>query len=224
MEFTEVIYGQSTQGNSLKAYCSSNFYHDKYLYCVAGIHGTSVEGINVVDRLLLWLRESDKITFPCVFIPILDVDGYLYQQTDFAKGKNLNNLFPCSNRRKGAHFTSDLNTQHALPPEIESLIEILIKYPPQLFLNLRTAANSAKVIAIGDDAVSVANFIAKATNYPLIADNSPVTQTLESFIYDFFLCPVVTIRLPFFTEKKTIADIYEENKKGLEQLFVGQIY
>jgi protein MpaA len=223
MELTEVIYGSSSLQNPLKAYCSTNFYNDKYLYFVAGIHGDSIEGINIVNHFLTKLKQSEKTTFPCVLIPILDVDGYLYQQTGLFKDRNLNNLFPTSSFRKLNSSLKETPTK-ILPPEIQSLTKLLLDYPPQLFINLRTAKNSAKIIGIGEEAQSVASFLSKSTNYPLVNDNSPTAKTLEAFIYDFFLCPVVTVRLPFFTEKKTVSDIFEENQKGFEQLFSGQVY
>ena len=223
MDFTEVIFGQSLLQNPLKAYCSSNFYNDKYLYVVAGIHGSSMEGINILNQLLLWFKDSASIIFPCVLIPIIDVDGYLYPSISFKSKRNLNNLFPNVSIRHGRNPTKG-DIVNKLQPEIESLNKILLHYPPQLFLNLRTASKSAKIIAVGEEGVSVASFLSKATNYPIISDNAPTPNTLESFIYECFLCPVVTVRLPFFTEKKTLSDIYEENKNGLQQLFTGQVY
>ena len=223
MNFTEFNFGFTELNNPLQALRSTNFYNEKWLYLIAGIHGVEIEGISLSTKITLWLKEANELTFPCIIIPVLDLDGHLYQEQKITGNANLNHLFPISSlrmsRSKGMFASPNI-----LLPEIFSLIDLLRKYPPQMIINFRTASTSAKVISIGEDALSPGSFLAKSTGYPLIADNQPLAGSLEAFIYDFFLCSIVTLRLPHYSDKKTVNDISLENLKGLQLLLSGQIY
>jgi len=223
MNITEFEFGFTQLNNPLLAQRSTNFYNEKWLYLIAGVHGNEIEGISLSAKITTWLKDANELTFPCIIIPILDIDGHLYQDQVTIDNVNLNHLFPISSlrisRSKGVFTSSNI-----LPPEISSLIDLLRKYPPQMIINLRTASTGSKVISVGDDALGPGSFLAKTTGYPLISDNQPLAGTLEAFIYDFFLCPIVTLRLPHYSDKKTVNDISQDNLKGIQLLLSGQIY
>ena len=223
MDFTEFDIGKTFLDNPIKALRSHNFYNDKWLYLMAGIHGDEIEGIFLINQLLPWLRESIKLTFPCIVVQTIDVDGYIFQDQRLAKRVNLNNCFPTSSFRS-VNNEKNISSNSILRPEVSSLINLLTEYPPQMVLNLRTAHHNPKVVSVGSDGFSLASYLSTATHYPLVSDNQAPSSTLEAFIYDFFLCPVVTLRLPHFSEKKTIPTICEEHIGYIKQLLTGQIY
>jgi len=223
VDFFEFTFGQTFLNTPINAQKSKNFYNEKWLYLIGGIHGEEIEGIYLITEIISWLKESTELTFPCLAISVLDVDGYTYQDQILPNKVNLNNMFPTSALRS-VDVTSKVNSINTLRPEVLSLIKALREYPPQLVINFRTAHTSPKIISVGDDAISSATFLSKTIGYPLISDNRPSPSTLEAFIYDFFLCPIITIRLPHYSNSKTVKDIFNENIKGFRQLFSGQIY
>ncbi|OFZ23158.1 MAG: hypothetical protein A2202_08550 [Bdellovibrionales bacterium RIFOXYA1_FULL_36_14] len=223
MDFVESVIGRTLLDNPITANVSQNFYNDKWLYLIAGIHGNEIEGIYLLKELLPWLKESIKLTIPCILIQNIDVDSYFFPQAQDDDTITINNLFPTSSFRI-SRVSNRLNINQQLRPEISALIDLWTNYPPQMVINFRTAKNNAKVISVGDAGLGLASYISKTLNYPLIADNNPTPRTLEAFVYDFFLCPVVGVRLPHFTYKKTVQSICNDTIGCIEQLLAGQIY
>ncbi len=161
MDFSEFNFGQTLLKNPIKAYKSKNFYNEKWLYLIGGVHGEEIEGIYLVTEIISWLKESTELTFPCLAIPILDIDGYTYQDQGLPNKVNLNNMFPTSSLRN-ADVTKTISSINTLRPEISSLIKILREHSPQMVINFRTAHTTSKVISIGDDALGPATFLSKA--------------------------------------------------------------
>ncbi|MBF0361128.1 MAG: succinylglutamate desuccinylase/aspartoacylase family protein [Oligoflexia bacterium] len=224
MDFAELVIGKTLLDNPIKASLSQNLYNDKWLYLMAGIHGNEIEGIYLLKELLPWLKDSIKLTIPCILIQNIDIDSYLFPEQGSGHGSNLNNLFPISSFRITESNKKIITAQQNMRPEIISLIKTLTNYPPQMVINFRTAKHSPKVISIGDSGLSLASYISKALNYPLVSDNRPNPRTMEAFIYDFFLCPVIGVRFPHFTKNKTVQSICSDTIGCIQQLLSGQIY
>lgn len=223
MDFKEFVFGRTLLDNPMTAYRSQNLYNDKWLYLMGGIHGEEVEGIYLIKELIPWLKETMNLAFPCLLIQNIDVDGYVFQNQGLAKKTNLNNLFPTSSFRM-LGTKKIINPDFELRPEIASLVKLFTDYPPQMVISFRTAHHSSKVISVGADGLSLASYLSNTTNSPLVADNKPSPGTLEAFIYDFFLCPVVSVRLPHFSDQKTVQAICQEIMPGIKQLLTGQVY
>lgn len=223
MDLKEMNIGITDLDNQLKVYRSENFYNDKWLYLIAGIHGEDIEGIYLVKEILPWLKDATKVICPCILIQAIDVDGYVFQDKYPGKKTNLNHLFPTSSFRM-VENKETTDSSFRFRPEISSLIKLFTEFPPQMVLNFKTAHHGAKVISVGDEGLSLATYLSKATGYPLVADNKPSPGTMEAFIYDFFLCPVVSVRMPHYSEKKTVQDICKENIGCIQQLLSGQVY
>ncbi|OFZ46907.1 MAG: hypothetical protein A2381_03665 [Bdellovibrionales bacterium RIFOXYB1_FULL_37_110] len=223
MDFVESIIGRTLLGNPIAASFSQNFYNDKWLYLIAGIHGDEIEGIYLLKELLPWLKDSIKLTIPCILIQNIDVDGYLFPLNKTENEATINNLFPTSSFRI-LEINNRFASNKQLRPEIITLIELFTNHPPQMLINFRTAKHNAKVISVGESGLSLASYISKSLNYPMVADNNPTPRTMEAFVYDFFLCPVVGVRLPHYTEKKTVQSICKDTIDCIKQLLSGQIY
>jgi protein MpaA len=221
MNLKPITFGKTKINNPMQAYVSSSFYQQKWLYIIAGIQGQQIEGVALAQKIIDFLMASDEIILPVIIIPVLNYDTYMYQDQIPQEHLPLSSGFPVSFFRQ-KDLANPLASAADLRPEISSLIELFGKYPPQMVIHLRTARLGPKVIAIGEEAKGLGEFISKKLSLPLIYDNRPRIRSLESFVFDFLLCPVLTIRMEGYGAK-TIQEIASEYFKPLQILFMGQI-
>jgi hypothetical protein len=65
-------------------------------------------------------------------------------------------------------------------------------------------------------------FLSKKLSLPLVYDNCPRIRSLEFFVFDFLLCPVLTLRLESYGTK-TFQEIAIEYFRPLQILLAEQI-
>jgi len=69
---------------------SSNFYSDKWLYLIAGIHGEEIEGMFILKQIIDWMKASLELSIPSIIIPSVDIDGYMFSNMGIKKENDLN--------------------------------------------------------------------------------------------------------------------------------------
>lgn len=218
MELIKFEYGISNYKNPLVAYRSLNFYHDKWMYIIAGIKGTQLESISLSHQLMEWFGQNFHLSFPCIIIPIFDMDGYLYQEHGITSYNDFFEGYPIMYPKKKIYYF----------PEIISFINLLKIYPPECCLQLKTTPNDVApyIYYYGQQMEDIATFLGKTINYPYgpSIKSQNLSGTLESFMMEYFFAPSVILQLPNYSSHKTVFQIGQEGLKGLSALFLGQMY
>lgn len=90
------------------------------LLLMAGVHGDEVNGIGIVHRMV---RKAIKPEIGTViFIPVLNVFGYLNQRREFPDGRDLNRVFPgTSSGSLASQFAHRFSTDIA--PKVDIVLD-----------------------------------------------------------------------------------------------------
>lgn len=91
------------------------------LLLIGGIHGDETNGIEIVRQIVAaGLHKPEKGTIIC--IPLLNVFGFLNQTREFPDGRDLNRMFPGSNKGSSASkFAHNLMTK--VIPKVDYCID-----------------------------------------------------------------------------------------------------
>jgi protein MpaA len=229
MELKKIIIGETLFSNKIEAFQTEdlnqwNSNPMKWLYLVGGIHGDEVEGIFVLTQLLEWIKTSLLTDIPLILIPILNIDGYQANTRVNARKIDLNRNFPVANNRQGQKKIPGHGDNHGealKEPESYYLKTCLDKYPPQLLITFHRTS-SGVMVPYGETAALIGEFLTKYNRYPLRPKQEPLAGTLEAFVFDFYLSPVVSLKVGPSGQHKSFKDIWNENSDGLKQLLRGQ--
>lgn len=222
MNFTPLKAGTSVEGDEISAFRSEDK-ASKYIYLMAGVHGDEVEGVYLLQELFKWLQDED-ISLPLIVIPILNVDGYRSGSRVNAHGVDLNRNLPSSNWTEEAREDKYHPGAEALSePENKYLVKLFEKFPPKFILTLHSWKPMLNYN--GKDCLKYAQVIHEHNQYPIVADieNHPTPGSLGEFAPEKFGAQVLTFEAPLISDDKSLSDIWEENKEGLQSLFKSDV-
>jgi protein MpaA len=219
MIFSEIESGTSLEGHDISVF-KTDIKASKYLYLIGGVHGDEVEGVYVLKELFSWLKQEHSLKdLPIVVIPILNVDGYRTNSRVNAHLVDLNRNLP----------TKDWSTAHSKPrynpgpkplsePENQFLVKLLDKYRPGMILSFHTWK---PILNYNGECRDIADFLAKSNNYETASDiGYPTPGSLGTFATEKYNCPVLTFECPELKKhRETLKEIWQENEKGLKDLF-----
>jgi protein MpaA len=202
--FDELKSGLSTQKEPIKAF-KTDISANHYLYLVAGIHGNKVEGICLLDKLYKWMSEDHKLNdLPIILIPIFNVDGYQLSHAKNAVGVDL--------------YTDFLIEPE--PAETRFLKKLTKKYPPSKFICFGTAKTPTIEFCKGGK--RLANLLSKINFFDLkgleLSEGS-----LPSYITKDLNSHFIRINFPKFSSEVGLHQLWENNKKHLQELIKSDL-
>ena len=190
---------------------------------MAGVHGDEVEGVYCLQQLFKWLQEEDDIELPIIVVPILNIDGYRAGTRTNAHGVDLNRNLPAESWES----TERAKKYHPGPkalsePENKFLDRLFAKYPPKLILSFHSWK---PMINYNGNCQQVAELLEKYNSYPVHAEieGHPTPGSLGDYAPEKFNCPVLTFECPEISDDKSLKDIWEENREGLETLLKSDL-
>ncbi len=222
MIFTELEPGKSVEGHAIPAYMT-DVKAGKWLYLLGGTHGDEVEGIHVCKELFNWLKtEHSMKDMPIVVVPILNVDGYRAGTRVNARMVDLNRNYPTKDWTKEASQPKYNPGPKALSePENQFLVRLLDKFRPGFILSFHTWK---PILNYNGDCQDVAEFLSTHNGYPISSDiGYPTPGSFGSFVPEKYNAGVLTFECPPLGEDKSLKDIWEENKKGLQEFMQSEL-
>lgn len=217
MHFLDLKPGISVEGDEIAAFRSEDK-SNEWTYLMAGTHGDEVEGVYVLQKLFEWLKEKDDIKKNLIVIPVLNVDGYRAGTRTNAHGVDLNRNYATESWSAEAREPKYNPGPSALSePENVFLDKLFKKYPPKIIISFHSWK---PILNYNGDCEEVANFLARYNNYPVIKDDIgyPTPGSLGDYGPQKYNSPVLTFECPPLTDDKSLSDIWEENKVGLQAL------
>jgi protein MpaA len=218
MIFTSLTSGKSAQGEAIEAF-KTDIKAKKYIYLLGGVHGDEVEGVFVLKELFEWLKKDHDLNeLPIIVIPILNIDGYRMGTRTNSHGVDLNRNLPSQNW-SGEFKKDKYNPGKEAMSEIENqfLDKLFHKFPPGLIL---TFHSWKRLINYNGDVKDISDFIASFNNYEVTPDIGYSTPgSLGTYGPEKYNCPVITFECPVLEEDLSLNDIWQENEKGLKNLF-----
>lgn len=221
MNFIDLKDGKSVEGAAIKAF-RSEIKASKYIYLMAGVHGDEVEGVYVLQNLIEWLREQDDIELPLIIIPILNVDGYRAGTRVNAHGVDLNRNLPAKSWIPEYKEDKYNPGPEALSePENKYLVKLFQKYPPKFIL---TFHSWVPMVNYNGDCKEIAELLGRHNSYEVTTDvGYPTPGSLGDYGPNELQTPVITFECPVLADGKTLKEIWEENKAGLENLLKSNL-
>jgi len=218
VKFIELKPGKSILNRDILAY-KSEVNASKYFYVLGAVHGDEVEGAHLAAKLLEWAKENSELNLPIIFVPIVNIDGFVNNTRVNANGVDLNRNLPSSKWQ--AQFTEakyNPGTSPLSEPENKFLISLFDQYPPRFILSFHSWY---PVLNYNGKCKEVAEYLQKFNQYPIEADfeNHPTPGSLGEYGPQHYSCPVLTFECPLITEGHTLEGIWEINKEGLTSLF-----
>jgi protein MpaA len=222
VNFMELKPGHSVEGDEIKAFRSETK-AENYIYLMAGTHGDEVEGVYVLQNLFDWLKSDDSFDIPLVVLPILNVDGYRMGTRTNAQGVDLNRNYATdcwTPEARAAKYNPGANALSE--PENQFLVKLFDKFPPRLIL---TFHSWKPMINYNGDCKEVAELLERHNSYPICDDikGHPTPGSLGEFGPKKYQSPVLTFECPLISEEKSLKDIWEENKAGLQNLMKSDL-
>lgn len=221
MNFIELKSGKSVEGDEIKAF-RSDTKGSKYIYLMAGVHGDEVEGVYVLQNLFDWLKKQDELELPIIVIPILNVDGYRAGTRVNSHGVDLNRNLPC--KSWSAEFKEDkYNPGKAAlsEPENKYLEKLFQKYSPKFILSFHSWV---AMVNYNGDCKDAAELLSRHNSYEVTTDVGYSTPgSLGDYAPEKYDCPVITFECPVLADGKTLKEIWEENRAGLENLLKSNL-
>ena len=222
MNFIDLKSGSSVEGDAIKAYRSENK-SKKYIYLMAGVHGDEVEGIYVLKQLFEWLKDQEEIQLPFIVIPVVNVDGFRVGNRVNSHGVDLNRNLPSKEWSQKARAKKYHPGKAPMSePENQFLEKLLKKFPPKIIF---TFHSWIALLYYNGDCQEIAVFLSRYNSYPVSHDitGHPTPGSLGEYGPEKYKCPVLTFECPPISEDKTLKDIWEENREGLENLFKSDL-
>ncbi|MBI2026541.1 MAG: DUF2817 domain-containing protein [Deltaproteobacteria bacterium] len=136
----ESIIGYSVKKKPLVSYECGEGSHHVHIY--GGIHGDEPESVDVLERLIKFLRKYPKflkLSKHYIIVPKLNPDGLEAQTRVNASKVDLNRNFP--SRYWSAHYELEKNypgPKSASEPEVEAIVKLIEKYPPGVILSVHS--------------------------------------------------------------------------------------
>ncbi len=224
MIFEELIIGKTTLGKDITAF-KNQFNAHKYLYLLAGVHGDEPEGVFVLEQLFSWLKNNPSIArkMPLIVIPCLNLDGLEQETRVNANGVDLNRNLPTKN------WSPDFNQDRYFPgskamSEIENILldQTFQKYPPASMLNFHTWKPILNYD--GKACKKIAEFLSSFNHYPVAETIGYETPgSLGTYLLEKYLTSSLTLEFPEKNDQLSVENIWQENEKGLKELFQGDL-
>lgn len=218
MKFIELPHGTSVKGEKIPAF-KSELDAPTYNYVLGAVHGDEVEGAHLAKEIFKWLSSTDEVNMPLVFVPVVNVDGYIAGTRVNGNGVDLNRNLP------SAQWTPEAREEKYFPgtaplsePENIFLVELFKKYPPRFILSFHSWY---PVINYNGNCKEVADFLASYNKYPIEADflTHPTPGSLGEFGPQEFKAPVLTFECPVLSEGVTLESIWKDNEEAFKKLF-----
>jgi murein peptide amidase A len=225
MDFLRNKPGFSVEGveiNSFRGRPSDCQIHH-FLYLMAGVHGDEVEGVYLLEQLYTWLKETSEVHIPIILIPILNPDGHRARMRTNSHGVDLNRNLPSSD------WTKEFNEKKYNPgpkalsePENQYLLKLFKKYPPFFVMSFHSWKPA---INYNGNCQHVADFLASYNNYPVLSDiGYPTPGSLGNYLPEVSNTPVITFECPPIKQRKSLKEIWDENKEGLIELLKSDLF
>lgn len=217
MNFTSLRPGHTVEGAEIEAFRSEKK-SSSYIYLMAGVHGDEVEGVYVLQNLFEWMKQSDDLDFPCVVIPIVNIDGYRQSSRTNAHGVDLNRNLETDDW--SSEFSESKYNPGSAPfsePENQYLAKLFSKFRPG---HIITFHSWRPILNYNGDCKDVADFLHQYNKYD-VKDSIgyPTPGSLGTYAPGNFDCPVLTYECPTLASSdKTLKEIWEENEEGLKAL------
>jgi len=213
MNFNTLKSGQSVSNSEIPAFITEGK-GDRYLYLMAGVHGDEVEGVYVLKKLFEWLQSSQRLDFPIVVIPILNIDGYTAQTRVNANGVDLNRNLPTKDWSE--KITQPQYNPGPAPmsePENEFLEGLFQKFPPTFIYSFHSWK---PIVNYNGDCLEDAKLVGLLNHYPIAGDiGYPTPGSLGTFAPEKYSCPVITFECPKLSKDLTLEDIWNDNRVAL---------
>lgn len=223
MIFSEIESGESLEGHEIPVF-KTDIKASKYLYLLGGVHGDEVEGVYVLKELFQWLKHEHSLKdMPIVVVPILNVDGYRTQSRINAHGVDLNRNLPT----KDWSAAMDQPKYNPGPrplsePENQFLVKLFDKYRPGLIISFHTWK---PILNHNGDCLDVAEFLNEYNHYEMSDSiGYPTPGSLGTYGVERYQSPVLTFECPELkTHRNSLKEIWQENEKGLKDLFQSEL-
>lgn len=167
-----------------------------YLF-VGGVHGDEPEGVELAEKLLLWLQKNNKENpmdlHPWILIPCLNVDGYSKKDRTNGNGVDLNRNFP----------SPDWNSLFKAPryypggspasePEVQALCQLIKDTKPKAIIHFHSWEPC--VVYTGEPGKKIAETLALNTGYDVREDiGYPTPGSLGQYGWLVHNIPVICI-------------------------------
>lgn len=222
MIFDSIEPGKTVEGFEIPAFVT-DVKSKKYIYLLGGTHGDEVEGVFVLQKLFEWLKDNHELAdLPMVIVPILNIDGYKASTRVNSHMVDLNRNYP----------TKDWSSEARKPkynpgpgplsePENQFLEELFEEYPPAFILSFHSWK---PILNFNGDCQDIADFLAKHNNYPVQPEiGYPTPGSLGTYGPEKYGAGVLTFECPVLDTDLSLQQIWEQNRIGLQELFIQKI-
>ena len=214
----QTSWAKSPSGKSIELFeahnHSPNF--ERPLLFIGGVHGDEPEGVELAQKLLLWLQKNNsKNLYSWILIPCLNVEGYANNCRTNSRGVDLNRNFP----------SSDWSTEHRMPryypgphpnsePEVQALVSLIQERRPYMITHFHSWEPC--VVYTGAPGQRAAQLLAQDTEYSAREDiGYPTPGSLGQFGWQSCQTPVICIEAQ---EKSDLHSIWPKFSSGLIRL------
>jgi protein MpaA len=222
MNFIELKSGTSVEGSEIKAFRTESK-SQTWVYLIAGVHGDEVEGVYVLQQLFDWLKKDEETNLAVIVVPIVNIDGYRQGTRVNAHGVDLNRNLPAKSweatiRAPKYHPGSKPLSE----PENAYLDKLFQKYPPRFILSFHSWK---PILNTNGNCRAIAELLERYNSYPIYDDSIgyPTPGSLGDYAPEKYNSPVLTFECPLLSSGKTLKEIWEENRPGLEVLMKSDL-
>ncbi len=215
------ILGKSALGNPIEVFkkIHTSSTQRPFLF-IGGVHGDEPEGVEMAQKLLLWLTETEKQRplRSWILIPCINPDGYKKNERTNGHGIDLNRNFPSHDwsgeNTRGARYSP--GPRPASEPEVAALVHLIETSHPEVIFHFHSWEPC--VVYTGAPGKPFAEFISPGPGYPVREDiGYPTPGSLGQYGWQNHNIPVICVEEQ---EKVPLEEIWPRFQNGFKNLML----